>query len=540
MDRTISSYLYADEAQCVEGLLTSRRWDGVVAARTKKKAFDLIEKVRAEKRKAGELESFLQQYSLTTEEGVALMCLAEALLRIPDSATASALIRDKVVAANWLSGVGSSKDWVAKAAGVGLFVTSKTLDGVLSRMGEPLIREAMIRAMRVLGTQFVLGETIEEAEMNAQKLRDKGYRLSYDMLGEGARTDDDAQHYYDSYHQAIGYIGQRRSRDNARRPGISVKLSALHPRYKQAQAEHCLPEIMATVKRLALHASSHQIAFMIDAEETERLELSLKIVESILSDPMFEYWEDFGIAVQAYQKRALPLINRLAELLRKNKRRMQIRLVKGAYWDREIKRAQVLGLEDYPVFTRKVNTDLSYQACAARLFENPGLFHPMFGTHNAQTIAAILELARDNNYGFELQRLYGMGEALFDVVQREEQAQVSIYAPVGAHNDLLPYLVRRLLENGANTSFVNKILNPKTPVQQLAQDPVAAAKESKAKRHPLIVLPKDIYKQDIYGSGRVNSSGMDLDDPAVSGPLLRYITTAKIPSEAAPLIGGKA
>ncbi|GJL85558.1 MAG: bifunctional protein PutA [Micavibrio sp.] len=539
MTHDLSSYLYADEAQCVEELLASRKWDGVVTARTKKKAKDLVEKIRTEKRKPGELESFLQQYSLTTDEGLSLMCLAEALLRIPDAQTASALIKDKVAAANWLSTVGSSKDWVVKAAGVGLFVTSKTLDGVLSRMGEPIIREAMIKAMRLLGKQFVLGETIEEAEQNAQVYRDKGYRMSYDMLGEGARTAVDAQHYFESYHHAIGYIGERRARDKARKPGISVKLSALHPRYEYAQAEHCLPEMIHTVKKLALHAASHQIAFMIDAEESERLDISVQIAESVLSDPMFEHWEDFGMAVQAYQKRAYPLIGHLAELTKTHKSRMQIRLVKGAYWDSEIKRAQVLGLSDYPVFTRKSNTDLSFQACAALLFENSGRFYPMIGTHNAQSAAAVLKLAEDKNIFFELQRLYGMGESLFDVVQREEQSAMSVYAPVGNHHDLLPYLVRRLLENGANSSFVNKLLDPKEPMENMTRDPVVAARENEDKRHPLIPLPKDIYKEDVYGEGRRNSEGLDLDDGATTEPLLKTINKAKFLNEAAPLIGGK-
>ncbi len=539
MTHDLSPYFYADEAGCVEELLASQRWDGVVTSRTKKKAKDLVGKIRAEKRGPGELESFLQQYSLTTEEGLSLMCLAEALLRIPDARTASALIKDKVAAANWLSTVGGSKDWVVKAAGVGLFVTSKTLDGALSRMGEPIIREAMVKAMRLLGKQFVLGESIEEAEKNAQKYRDKGYRMSYDMLGEGARTAVDAQHYYESYHHAIGYIGERRARDQARRPGISVKLSALHPRYEYAQAEHCLPEMIHTVKKLALHAASHQIAFMIDAEEVERLDLSVKIAENIMADPMLEGWEDFGMAVQAYQKRSYPLIGHLAELAKKNKRRMQIRLVKGAYWDREIKRAQVLGLPDYPVFTRKSNTDLSFQACAALLFENSGRFYPMIGTHNAQSVAAVLKLAEDKNIPFELQRLYGMGETLFDVVQREEQTPMSIYAPVGSHHDLLPYLVRRLLENGANSSFVNKILDPKQPVEHMVRDPVTTARENNDKRHPLIPLPKDIYKKDIYGEGRRNSVGIDLDDAATVEPLRRVIGKAKFLNEATPLIGGK-
>ncbi len=539
MGHDFSPYLYADEAQCVEELLASMKWDEPAAKITKKKATALVKKIRAEKRKPGELESFLQQYSLTTEEGIALMCLAESLLRIPDAHTASALIKDKVAAANWLSSVGNSKDWVVKAAGVGLFVTSKTLDGVLSRMGEPFIREAMIQAMRLLGKQFVLGQSIEEAEQNAQAYRDKGYRMSYDMLGEGARTAIDAQNYYESYHHAIGYIGERRARDKARRPGISVKLSALHPRYEYAQSPHCLEEIIHTVKKLALHAASHQIAFMIDAEEVERLDLSVQIVESILSDPMFEYWEDFGMAVQAYQKRSHPLIGHLAELAKQNKRRMQIRLVKGAYWDREIKRAQILGMPEYPVFTRKANSDLSFQACAALLFENAGQFYPMIGTHNAQSASAILELAREKNLSFELQRLYGMGEALFDVVQKEEQPHMSIYAPVGSHHDLLPYLVRRLLENGANSSFVNQLLNDKEPVEHLVQDPVIKARENENKRHPQIALPKDIYKRDIYGEGRSNSAGLDLDDSSVAEPLLRKIANANMLYEAASLIGGE-
>jgi len=538
MRGSLPDYLYMDEAKCVEELLASITWDDARASKVQSCATQLIDKIRSSKHKTGELESFLQQYSLNTEEGLALMCLAEALLRIPDTKTRDALIRDKVVAANWLEAAGSSKDWIVKAAGVGLFVTSKTLDGVLTRVGEPFIREAIVKAMRILGHQFVLGRDIEEAEGKAQKFRDMGYRLSYDMLGEGARTMEDAENYYASYHHAIGYIGERKTKDKRRKPGISVKLSALHPRYEATQAEYALEEIVHTVKRLALHAASHDIAFTLDAEESERLELQLAITESILSDPMFDGWEDFGLAVQAYQKRALPLLGHLACTLKSNKRRMQLRLVKGAYWDTEIKRAQVMGLKDYPVFTRKVNSDLSFQACAGKLFMHPDLFYPMIGTHNAQSVAAIFEMAKESGAKFELQRLFGMGESLFDLLVAGEGIPASIYAPVGRHRDLLPYLVRRLLENGANTSFVNKILSNKDPSVHLARDPVHIARENDNKRHLQIPLPRDLYL-DAQGRGRLNSQGLDLDDETQSRPLLRYIRRMRLDYETAPLIGGK-
>jgi len=538
MRGSLSPYLYKDEATCVEELLASITWDDARSSKVTTYATQLIDKIRSARRRPGELETFLQQYSLNTEEGLALMCLAEALLRIPDTKTRDALIRDKVVAANWLDAAGSSKDWVVKAAGVGLFVTSKTLDGVLTRVGEPFIREAMIKAMRILGHQFVLGRDIEEAEGKAQKYRDMGYRMSYDMLGEGARTMEDAEEHYASYHHAIGYIAARKAKDKRRKPGISVKLSALHPRYEAAKSEYALEEITHIVKRLALHAASHDIAFTLDAEESQRLELSISIIESILSDPMLKGWEDFGIAVQAYQKRSLHVIGHLAETLRANNRRMQVRLVKGAYWDTEIKRAQILGLKDYPVFTRKVNSDLSFQTCAAKLFMHPDLFYPMIGTHNAQSVAAIFEMAKESGTKFELQRLFGMGESLFDILVQEEGIPASIYAPVGRHRDLLPYLVRRLLENGANSSFVNKILSDKDPAVHLARDPVRVARDNENKRHPLIALPRDIYR-DSSNQGRSNSEGQDLDDKSTSEPLLRYIKNMRFHYEAAPLIGGK-
>ncbi len=539
MSKYLPSYLYADEASCIEELQSSFLWRKSVAGRTEKRAAALIEKIREAGQSTGELEAFLQQYSLSSEEGLALMCLAEALLRIPDKKTAHALIRDKVLAANWLSSVGDSKDWMVKAAGVGLFVTSKTLDSVLARVGEPFILEAMVKAMRMMGRQFVLGPTIEDAVQNAQSYHEKGYRMSYDVLGEGARTQIDADRYYEAYHHAIGYVGQRAGPSRTRRPSISVKLSALHPRYEVSQEGRCIPEMIVIVKKLALHAAAHDVAITIDAEEVERLEMSLKIIEAVLSDNMFEGWDGFGMAIQAYQKRSLALIDHMAEVCTGNKRRMDVRLVKGAYWDREIKRAQVMGLADYPVYTRKTNTDFSYMACTAKLFANRSCLYPMLATHNAQSVSAIIEMAAREKISFELQRLHGMGESLFDIVIKEEQVPVSVYAPVGLHEDLLPYLVRRLLENGANSSFVHKLLDEKTPIATLTTDPIYVARNNLQKRHPKIPRPRDIYKDLQSKQGRRNSRGIDFDDKGVSERLLKKIAKVKGNYSAAPLIGGK-
>jgi len=535
-----STLLYRPEDEMVEDLLHELPWDQDIAARTRIYATSLIEKARGTKRKIGELESFLSQYSLDTEEGLALMCLAEALLRIPDQKTAIKLIHDKSMAASWLSGQGQgakkSKDWVVKAAGLGMVLTSKSLDSAFSRMAEPVIREAILKAMRMLGTQFVLGRDIEDAISNAQGYSEKGYRLSYDMLGEAARTIGTAERYFESYDQALHFLIDQKSVNGKMKDGISVKLSALHPRYEYSHRGSSVPYITERVKTLCVKAATHDIPLTIDAEESERLEMSLAVIESIMKDNSFGDWRHFGVVVQAYHKRALAMIDQLISWSREYGRPIQIRLVKGAYWDTEIKQAQVKGVEGFPVFTRKATTDVNYLACAHKLIHaGPGIY-PMFATHNAHSIAAILEMCRDVRQPreFELQRLHGMGEALFDYLLANEGVQGSIYAPVGAHADLLPYLVRRLLENGANSSFVHKMLDADITPELLAADPVTKLRNYAQKSHPQIRLP-----EDLFGAFRKNSVGIDLDDEPRSEKLLSEIYRYQKSYKAAPLIDGK-
>ena len=532
----LSEYLHAHEDKAVKLALETLPWDQARSERVEEKATAMVNALRKKGPPMGQLEAFMKDYSLETEEGLALMCLAEALLRVPDKKTANALIRDKVEAANWLDAAGGSKDWVVKAAGVGLFISSKTLDGVLSRLGEPFIREAMIQAMQVLGKQFVLGTDIEDAVKHASKYRKKGYRMSYDILGEAARTADDAQRYFDSYLHAINYIGTKEKKDQPRPPGISVKLSALHPRYEYAQKTRCVPAIRERLLQLALAAQKHDLAFTIDAEEADRLELSLDVIESVLPhlDPE---WNGFGCVVQAYQKRALPLIDHLAGLSQEHHRRLQVRLVKGAYWDSEIKLAHEEGIEAFPVFTRKTNTDVSYLACAHKLLDYDAEFYPMFATHNAHSLSAVLEMAQGRD--FECQRLFGMGSTLFDSVMKEYDMPASIYAPVGPHRELLPYLVRRLLENGANSSFVNRLLDPDAPVEGLVADPVEKIRGRATHMHPEICLPSEIYENE-DAAPRVNSKGMDLSDPATVNTLYDGMEQfADVQYEATPVVGGK-
>ncbi len=538
MSQTLTEYLYKDENLCVGKLLKNLTWDTAQSDRVHGNASALVRGMRAEKLPSGQLEAFLQQYSLSTEEGLALMCLAEALLRIPDKATANALIKDKVEAANWLNEMGRSKDWVVKAAGVGLLVTSRTLDSAMARVGQPFIREAMIRAMGVLGHQFVLGADIEEALQKSEKYNNKGYRLSYDMLGEGARTASDAQRYYQSYADAIDYVGARPPADTDHRPGISVKLSALHPRYEYAQKKRCVPEIVERLLALCHKAASHNIALTVDAEEADRLELSLEIIDEVLKDKFLQGWERFGLAVQAYQKRCLPLIDEITSRAKDHGRRFQMRLVKGAYWDSEIKHAQVIGAPGFPVFTRKSNTDLSYLACAHKMIEAGDYIYPMFGTHNAHSAAAVIEMAREAKAEFEFQRLYGMGEALYNVLMRDSDIRASIYAPVGPHADLLAYLVRRLLENGANTSFVNKAFDPEEPIADLIADPVAKVSARETHTHPNIRMPYELFDKEKPG-GRRNSAGVDLADAASVEPLLDKISKFDGHYQVMPIIGGR-
>ncbi len=517
-------YLYKNESKVVQELLDSLNWSDEDSQITSKDAIKLIEQTRKSQNAGGQLETFLQEFSLNTDEGLAMMCLAEALLRIPDVKTANALIKDKVAAAKWLNKQGSgSKDWMAKVAGISMSLSRKTLNSALSKIGEPIIREAMVRAMQMMGKNFVLGTSIENAISNAKIFERQGYRMSYDMLGEGARDLDSAEKYFKAYAHAIDAISPKNEQDPARKAGISVKLSALHPRYTYSQKERCIPEIVEKLTSLALKAASHNMPLTIDAEEVGRLDISIEIIKQILQIKELEGWDGFGLAVQAYQKKSLPLVKYLAKIARKTNRKIQIRLVKGAYWDSEIKHAQIGGFAEYPVFTRKSNTDLSYLACAQELFKHLDVIYPMFATHNAHSIAAIRHMASKSDGGYEFQRLHGMGEGLYANLVANGGVKVSIYAPVGAHKDLLPYLVRRLLENGANSSFVNQLLDEDIPAKDIIRDPVAILKTRTAEnhRHPAIPLPKDIFEN------RVNSKGIDFNDPISSQKLLDYIANYK-------------
>ncbi|MCB9965762.1 MAG: bifunctional proline dehydrogenase/L-glutamate gamma-semialdehyde dehydrogenase PutA [Rhodospirillales bacterium] len=492
---------FKNEADAVAILLQELDWSDGLARRTQERAISLIEAVRNAPAQSGLLESFLQQYPLESEAGRALMTLAEAFLRIPDSATRNALVRDRLQAADWGQGK-SPADWFTRFAGVGLMASKGTLNSVLGKLGEPFIRKGVEGAMKKMGQQFVLGETIDKALQVARDHPQDDY--SFDMLGEGARTDADAEKYFNAYVSAIEALGRAQLPSRA---GISVKLSALHPRYEVAQKEHCLPALSEKLQALCDLAATYNLALTVDAEEADRLELSLEIFDHVLRS-IPKDWEKFGLALQAYQKRALPLIDHLALLTEQAGRKIRVRLVKGAYWDTEIKRAQVLGLPDFPVFTRKCNTDLSYLTCAQKLLQYPKLFYPMFGTHNAYTIAAISLLAEQPGAGlYEFQRLHGMGEMLYRSARKTLNVPVTVYAPVGAHQDLLPYLVRRLLENGANTSFVHHLMDSSIAPSQLAGDPVLAAKATETKRHRAIDVPQAIFPN------RVNSSGLDLSDP---------------------------
>lgn len=539
MSVSFSPYFTQSEEEAVGAVLESFSWPAPMAGAARERALGLIGKIRAQKRSSGQIETFLQDYALDTEEGLSLMCLAEALLRIPDRATAGALIRDRVAAANWLEAAGESKDWVVRAAGLGLFMTSKTLESALAKIGEPFVREAMVKAMQILGRQFVLGRDIEEAFQSAQPLMKKGYRMSYDILGEGARTVIDAERYFESYAAAIRYIGERGGQDG-RKPGISVKLSALHPRYCFAQRQQCVPEMTVRLRALALMAAGYGLSLTVDAEEAERLNLSIEIIEAVMMDPGLRGWDGFGLAVQAYQKAALPVIDHVMSLARQRGGRVQIRLVKGAYWDSEIKKAQIAGLDAFPVYTRKYHTDASYMACAARMLAAPEAVYPMFATHNAASAAAILEMVRARGEAagsFEFQRLFGMGQALHDLLIEDEGVNVSLYAPVGPHEDLLPYLVRRLLENGANTSFVNRVLNPDAPVDDLVACPVDKSVSHNGSPHPKILLSSALFAQE-KPAGRINSQGLDLHAPEVVRDLEAAIAQSQKTYVAAPIIGG--
>ena len=513
------------------------------------RARGIVAAVRRDRLGKGGIDAFLHEYALSSPEGVALLCLAEALLRIPDAETVDRLIRDKIGSADWESHLGRSESMFINASTWALMLTGRLLHTVspapdlrtvlrrfVARSSEPVLRQAVTAAMHIIGRQFVMGRTIGEALERARGAEQQGYRHSYDMLGEAAHTAADAARYAAAYDDAIAAIGRSwGGRIIADAPGISIKLSALHPRYEMAQRARVLSEVSLILLELSRHARGAGIGLTIDAEEADRLDLSLDLFEALALSPDLADWDGLGLAVQAYQKRALPVIEWLADLARRSGRRLMVRLVKGAYWDSEIKRTQELGLDGYPVYTRKVATDVSYLACARRLLAFGPIFYPQFATHNAHTVAALLEFAGERR-DYEFQRLHGMGEALYEQIVGAERLDrpCRVYAPVGSHEDLLPYLVRRLLENGANTSFVNRLVDEAQPINAIVADPIAQLARLPVKPHPRIPLPRDLY-----GPARENSRGLDLDHAPVQAALRDGLAAALCqPRSAAPIIDG--
>ncbi|WP_103172736.1 bifunctional proline dehydrogenase/L-glutamate gamma-semialdehyde dehydrogenase PutA [Paracoccus sp. SY] len=502
---------FADERQLLERLAEQAALSPQTRAAISDRAADLVRRIRAEARPSL-MEHFLAEYGLSTREGVALMCLAEAMLRVPDKTTIDALIEDKIAPSDWGKHLGEASSSLVNASTWALMLTGKVLDddqaGTLRRMvrrlGEPVIRTAVGRAMKEMGRQFVLGQTIADALDRARAREKQGFTYSYDMLGEAAMTGADAARYARAYGDAIAAIAKAcDKRSVEQNPGISIKLSALHPRYEVAQEARVMRDLVPVVLRLAQAAKAANMGMNIDAEEQDRLVLSLKVIEAVLSDPSLAGWDGFGVVVQAYGKRAGQTIDWLHDLAVRLDRRIMVRLVKGAYWDSEMKRAQVDGHPGFPLFTSKVGTDVSYIANARKLIGYGDRIYPQFATHNAHTVAAILEMAGDTR--FEFQRLHGMGERLHDIVLRETGGRCRIYAPVGAHRDLLAYLVRRLLENGANSSFVNQIVDEAVMPEEVARDPFGALATAKA---PASLLAP----ADLYGASRRNSAGFDLSD----------------------------
>ena len=513
----------------------------------------LVRAVRKNSSKDGGIEAFLQQYDLSSEEGVLLMCIAEALLRIPDADTADRLIADKITSAQWKDHLGESDSLFVNASTWGLMLTGQLLDiesparsnpmqlmqKLASRAGEPVVRTAMRQAMRIMGHQFVMGRTIDEALKRSVKKGNKSYRYSFDMLGEAALTAADARRYFDAYFDAIGSIGagpQGEADSIFAAPSISVKLSALHPRYLFSHEERVLDELVPKIRDLAVQARESGIGLTIDAEEADRLELSLEVIEAVYRDAALGDWEGFGLALQTYQRRARDVLSWVDELGRDGGRRIPVRLVKGAYWDTEIKLAQEFGLPSYPVFTRKAHTDVSYLACARQSLTAGSSIYPQFATHNAHTLASVMHYAGGSK-DYEFQRLHGMGEELYaEVIDPEKfDRPCRVYAPVGSHEDLLPYLVRRLLENGANTSFVNRIVDESIDVQDIVADPIAETRAHDCSPHPRIPQPAEIF-----GAGRLNSAGINVPDRDVRRELLRDMDKAcEREWSAAPIVGGE-
>ncbi|MCC5984623.1 MAG: bifunctional proline dehydrogenase/L-glutamate gamma-semialdehyde dehydrogenase PutA [Rhodobacteraceae bacterium] len=546
LPRAITHDDLADEAAILRAARAAAALDDSARARIAAEAAEYVRRIRSAS-SPGLMEVFLAEYGLSTEEGIALMCLAEALLRVPDAGTMDALIEDKIAPSDWGRHLGHSSSSLVNASTWALMLTGRVLDdrepgvaghlrAAVKRLGEPVIRTAVGRAMKEMGRQFVLGETIAAAMKRARGMEAKGYTYSYDMLGEAARTDGDAQRYFDAYAQAIKAIGRAATaadiRDN---PGISVKLSALHPRYEVAQRERVMDELVPRLRELARMAARLGMGLNVDAEEADRLALSLEVIGRVLADPHLAGWDGFGVVVQGYGPRAAPVIDWLATTAEALDRKLMVRLVKGAYWDTEVKRAQVLGLDGFPVLTHKPGADVNYIANARRLLDHADRIYPQFATHNAHTVAAILHMAKGRR-DYEFQRLHGMGESLYDLVMADHAIRCRIYAPVGAHKDLLAYLVRRLLENGANSSFVNQIVDEDVAPETVAACPFAALEAVRDLPNPLIRTGPQLFAPE-----RGNARGWDL----TSARDLEAIEAARAPFRsvaftAAPILAAEA
>ncbi|MEO1251189.1 MAG: bifunctional proline dehydrogenase/L-glutamate gamma-semialdehyde dehydrogenase PutA [Pseudomonadota bacterium] len=533
------------ESELAKQLIQLARLDDATRARARDAAAHFVNEARADAQRSGLIDKFLQEYGLSSAEGVTLMRLAEALLRTPDAATANALIEDKIEAGDWAAHKGKSPFPLVNFSTRALMLTAAWLDdveakdpmrrmakatkAVLDRLGEPVIRASVAQAMRIMGEHFVLGESIKEAMARSERYARDGYRFSFDMLGEAAHTAGDAERYFRDYESAIAAIADHAKHDRpADNPGISVKLSALHPRYEYGKKERVLSELAERARVLARQARKANIGFNIDAEEADRLDISLDLIEQLIRDPSLDGWTGFGVVVQAYQRRAPFVLDWLATLARSSGRRIMVRLVKGAYWDAEIKRAQVLGLSSYPVFTRKAMTDLSYIACARKMLSSTDAFYPQFATHNALTATTVMEMAGDYA-DYEFQRLHGMGDALHDRLLKAG-LNSRIYAPVGGHKELLPYLVRRLLENGANSSFVNQLIDPDLSVDDIVADPIDAITSLSAIENTQIPAPRD------YLGGRLAAKGWDITDPLTADHLVDQLAQAEPNTDAKPII----
>jgi RHH-type transcriptional regulator, proline utilization regulon repressor / proline dehydrogenase / delta 1-pyrroline-5-carboxylate dehydrogenase len=549
----IRELTHADEPAVVEALLKASALDNDRNASVREAGVALVNRCRQMKHKAGTLDAFLQEFGLSNNEGIALMCLAESLLRVPDEDTADRLIAEKILSGDWASHKGKSGSRFVNASVWGLMLTGRVVSldediiadtaswmkRLVSSLGEPVIRRAVLQAMRIMGGQYVLGRSIDEAMRKGTAGNRPGTRFSFDMLGEGARTEADARRYFDDYAGAIRAISAGGNGSNVvAADGISVKLSALHPRYEFRQKPRVMNELLSRVKALALIAKRGGIGFSIDAEEADRLDISLDIFEALARDPEISGWNGLGFVLQAYQKRSTRVAEWLIELARDCDRRFMVRLVKGAYWDGEIKHAQEQGLPDYPVFTRKCHTDLCYQVCAEILLSAQDAIFPQFATHNAHTVALVQELTAKGQ-DFEFQRLHGMGHLLYDeVLDSRPGTAVRVYAPVGNHRDLLPYLVRRLLENGANSSFVNRFLDARVAPEELLQDPVQEIRCRDLARHSGIPVPRDLYREEAHPW--TNAAGIDLADADELAPVLQaVVASATETHSAAPIVGGK-